>query len=129
MSESESNKKQISAEFVQAVKKYLEVDDKLREIKDKTKKLNTEKKEKQEFILNYLTSIEESIIDVVDGKLKKTITKTQAPLKKELIHKTLTDIMGDATKALDITDKIIKSRPIIERVTLKRTKIRIKDNE
>jgi hypothetical protein len=37
--------------------------------------------------------------------------------------------MGDATKALDITDKIIKSRPIVERVTLKRTKIRVKDDE
>jgi hypothetical protein len=122
MSESESNKKQISAEFVQAVKKYLEVDDKLREIKDKTKKLNTEKKEKQEFILNYLTSIEESIIDVADGKLKKTITKTQAPLKKELIHKALTDLTGDSAKAQSMTETIINSRPTVERVNLKRTK-------
>jgi len=122
MSESESNKKQISAEFVQAVKKYLEVDDKLREIKDKTKKLNTEKKEKQEFILNYLTSIEESIIDVADGKLKKTITKTQAPLKKELIHKALTDLTGDSVKAQSMTETIINSRPTIERINLKRTK-------
>ena len=122
MSESESNKKQISAEFVQAVKKYLEVDDKLREIKDRTKKLNTEKKEKQEFILNYLTSIEESIIDVVDGKLKKTITKSQAPLKKELIHKALTDITGDSVKAQSMTETIINSRPTVERINLKRTK-------
>ena len=122
MSESESNKKQISAEFVQAVKKYLEVDDKLREIKDRTKKLNTEKKEKQEYIINYLTSIEESIIDVVDGKLKKTITKSQAPLKKELIHKALTDITGDSVKAQSMTETIINSRPTVERVNLKRTK-------
>jgi hypothetical protein len=122
MSESDSNKKQISQEFVQAVKKYLEVDDKLREIKDKTKKLNTEKKEKQEYIINYLTSIEESIIDVVDGKLKKTITKSQAPLKKELIHKALTDITGDSIKAQSMTETIINSRPTVERVNLKRTK-------
>jgi hypothetical protein len=122
MSESDSNKKQISQEFVQAVKKYLEVDDKLREIKDKTKKLNTEKKEKQEYIINYLTSIEESIIDVVDGKLKKTITKSQAPLKKELIHKALTDITGDSIKAQSMTETIINSRPTVERINLKRTK-------
>ena len=122
MSESDSNKKQISQEFVQAVKKYLEVDDKLREIKDRTKKLNTEKKEKQEYIINYLTSIEESIIDVVDGKLKKTITKSQAPLKKELIHKALTDITGDSVKAQSMTETIINSRPTVERVNLKRTK-------
>jgi hypothetical protein len=122
MSESDSNRKQISQEFVQAVKKYLEVDDKLREIKDRTKKLNTEKKEKQEYIINYLTSIEESIIDVVDGKLKKTITKSQAPLKKELIHKALTDITGDSIKAQSMTETIINSRPTVERVNLKRTK-------
>ena len=122
MSESDSNKKQISQEFVQAVKKYLEVDDKLREIKDRTKKLNTEKKEKQEYIINYLTSIEESIIDVADGKLKKTITKSQAPLKKELIHKALTDLTGDSVKAQSMTETIINSRPTVERVNLKRTK-------
>ena len=125
MSESDSNKKQISQEFVQAVKKYLEVDDKLREIKDRTKKLNTEKKEKQEYIINYLTSIEESIIDVADGKLKKTITKTQAPLKKELIHKALTDITGDSIKAQSMTETIINSRPTVERVNLKRTKNKV----
>lgn len=122
MSESDSNKKQISAEFVQAVKKYLEVDDKLRDIKEKTKSLNTEKKDKQEFIINYLTTIEENIIDVVDGKLRKTITKSQGPLKKELIHKALTDITGDSIKAQSMTDTIINSRPTVEKINLKRTK-------
>ncbi len=40
-SENKGEKKKISKEFVDAVKKYLEVDDKLREIKEKTKNLNT----------------------------------------------------------------------------------------
>jgi len=120
-----SNK--ISPEFVQSVKKYLEVDDKLRELKEKTKVLNSEKKEKEEYILNYLQSIEENVIDVVDGKLRRNITKTQAPLKKETIHKALTEIVGDSTKALDMVEHIIKSRPMVERVTLKRTKHRNND--
>ena len=42
MSDSEkSDKKKVSKEFVEAVKKYLDVDDKLRDIKEKTKNLNT----------------------------------------------------------------------------------------
>lgn len=121
----ETDKKTVSSEFVNSVKKYLEIDDKLKENKEATKKLTNEKKEKEDFILNYLQSIDESVIDVRDGKLRRNISKTQAPLKKETIHKALTDIVGDSIKAQAMTDQIIKSRPIIERVTLKRTKNKV----
>jgi len=126
-SENKGEKKKISKEFVESVKRYLEVDDKLKEIKEKTKNLNTEKKQKEEFILNYLQTIDEKVIDVADGKLRRNISKTQAPLKKETIQKALIDIVGDANKATAMTEQIIKSRPTVERVTLKRTKNRIKD--
>ena len=128
-SENKSEKKKVSAEFVNAVKKYLDVDDKLREIREKTKTLNTEKKEREEFILNYLQSVDEKVIDVPNGKLRRNVSKTQAPLKKETIQKALTEIVGDANKAITMTDQIIKSRPTIERVTLKRTKNRVREGE
>lgn len=121
-------KKKISPEFVENVKKYLLVDDKLRQLKEENKKLITEKKNKEEFILNYLQTVDEKTIDVHDGKLRRNISKTQGPLKKETIQIKLTEILGDALKATKITDQIIKSRPIIERVTLKRTKNRTVDN-
>ena len=116
--------KKISPEFVQSVKKYLDVDNKLESLKKDIKLLTTEKKEKEDFILNYLQSIDEKVIDVADGKLRRNISKTQAPLKKETIQKALTDIVGDSIKATAMTEQIIKSRPIVERVTLKRTKNR-----
>jgi len=72
MSEVEK-KKTVSPEFVETVKKYLEIDDKLKNIREMTKKLTSDKKEKEEFILNYLQSIEESVIDVRDGKLRRNI--------------------------------------------------------
>ena len=122
-------KKKVSAEFVNNVKKYLQVDDKIKQLKEENKKLVTEKKEKEEFILNYLQQVDEKIIDVHDGKLRRNISKTQGPLKKETIQTKLTEILGDAVKATKITDQIIKSRPIIERVTLKRTKNKVADNE
>lgn len=127
--ENKQEKKKVSPEFVDNVKKYLAVDDKIRELRDQNKKLIQEKKQKEEFILNYLQQVDEKMIDVPDGKLRRNISKTQAPLKKETIHKALTEIMGDASKALDITDKIIKSRPMIEHVKLKRTKNRVKNND
>ena len=124
MSDTE-NKKSVSPEFVNTVKKYLEIDDKLKEYREIIKKVTSDKKEKEDFILNYLQSIEESVIDVRDGKLRRNISKTQAPLKKDQIQKTLTEIVGDAIKAQSMTDQIIKSRPIVERVTLKRTKNKV----
>jgi hypothetical protein len=123
----ESEKKKVSPEFVKSVKEYLAVDDKLKEMREKSKILTKEKKDREEFILNYLQNIDEKVIDVADGKLRRNISKTQAPLKKETIQRALTDIIGDANKATDITDKIIKSRPTVERVTLKRTKNKIKE--
>jgi hypothetical protein len=126
-SENKDEKKKISKEFIDAVKKYLDIDDKLREIKEKTKNLNTEKKTKEEYILDYLQTIDEKVIDVADGKLRRNISKTQAPLKKEIIQKALIEIVGDTNKATLMTDQIIKSRPMVERVTLKRTKNRLKE--
>ena len=118
------NKKTISAEFVQNVKKYLELDDKTRELKNNIKELSTDKKQCEEFILNYLQSIDEKTIDIADGKLIRNVYKSQGALKKDLIQKALIDIVGDSIKATDITDQIIKSRPTVERVSLKRTTLR-----
>ena len=118
------NKKTISAEFVQNVKKYIELDDKIKEFKNNIKELSNDKKQNEEFILNYLQSIDEKTIDIPDGKLIKNVYKSQGALKKELIQKTLNDIIGDNIKATSITDEIIKSRPIIEKVSLKRTTFR-----
>ena len=119
--ENNESKKQVSKEFVDTVKKYIEIDDKLKYIKKQSKVLNGDKKEHENFILNYLQSIDENVIDIPDGKLKRNISKTQAPLKKELIQKALIDILGDSNKATLISDQIIKSRPMIEKITLKRT--------
>jgi len=122
MAENEESKKQVSKEFVESVKKYIDIDDKLKILKSQTKLLTGDKKEHENYILNYLHSIEENVIDIAGGKLRRNISKTQSPLKKELIQKTLLDIIGDNNKATTITDQIINSRPIVERVTLKRTK-------
>jgi gas vesicle protein len=119
MSEVEE-KPQVSQEFINNVKKYIEIDDFIKENKNKLKKYVKEKKEKEEYILNYLSTIKEDVIDLQNGRLKRNISKTQEPLKKEIIHKALTELIGD--KASQFTEHIIKSRGMKERITLKRTK-------
>ena len=80
--ENKVERKKVSPEFVDTVKKYLAVDDAIRELREQNKKLIQEKKQKEEFILNYLQSVDEKMIDVPDGKLRRNVSKTQGPLKK-----------------------------------------------
>ena len=118
--------KSVSADFVHAVKKFVDTDNKLKDLKDKVKQLTTEKKEKEEFILEYLKSMDEVEVGIEDGKLKRMVSKNQGPFKKELIEKALIEITGDSNQAQKLTAHIVKSRPTIEKVNLKRIKNKIK---
>jgi hypothetical protein len=124
MSDTDEKKKTVSHEFIQNVKKWLEIDDAIKEMRNKNKILTSEKKEREQYILDYLQTIDEKVVDVPDGKLRRNVTKTQAPFKKETIQQALVDITGDINKASAMTEHIIKSRPIIERTNLKRTRNR-----
>jgi hypothetical protein len=119
------SKLKVSPEFINNVKKYVKVDNELREYREKIKQLNAEKKDKEEFILTYFQTIDTDAIEVQDGILKRNIKKSYGPLKKEFIHKALTEaIGGDGVKAQMLTDHIINTRPITEKITLKRIKVK-----
>ena len=121
--------KSISQEFVNNVKKYIELDDVLKDKRDQIKKMNNEKKSCEEFILDYLQKIDEQTIDIQDGRLRKSVTKSFTPIKKDLIQQTLTSVFGDGSKAQTITEQIINSRKIVEKVALKRTRNRVSSQD
>ena len=66
--------------------------------------------------------MEEDVISITDGKLRKTVIKTQSALKKENIQKTIFEFTKDEQKTFDIIEKIMISREVKEKVNLKRTK-------
>lgn len=123
MSDSET-KKQVSKEFQQKVVAWVKLDNQLREIRAKSKEITTEKKDLEEWILQYLDEIGEKSISIGDGNLRKNVSKTKAPLKKENIYATIKDLTKDENKANMITKQIFENRPMSERVNLKRTKNR-----
>ena len=127
-SESESNNVQqkVTKTFRNNVLQWIDIDDKIRNIRSKVKELTTEKKQFEEYILNYLSQVDEESIAIKDGKLSKNVSKSKAPLKKETIYQSLVQLIGDTTKANSMTEHIINSRPEVQRVNLKRTKIRAK---
>ena len=76
MSDSENNKspqQKVTKEFVNKVRKWIEIDDSIREIRVKTKELTTEKKQHEEYILNYMEQIEEKSFNIKDGKLRRNV--------------------------------------------------------
>ncbi len=123
-SESETEQKQVSKEFVSKVKRWIDIDDDIRDLRAKTKELTNEKKQFEEFILTYMEQIDEPVIGVKDGKLRRNVSKTKGALKKQIIHKALVEITGDDVKSQQMTEHILNSRPTVEKVNLKRTKNR-----
>jgi uncharacterized coiled-coil DUF342 family protein len=117
----------VNEKFKNNVKKWLSIDDEIREIRAKCKKLTNDKKEFEENILKYLDEVNEKEFLVHDGKLRKNVYKSKAPLSKESIQKALNELIKDKTQVTTMTDHIIKSRPLVERVNLKRTKNRSND--
>jgi hypothetical protein len=122
--EKEDKNKTVSKEFINSIKNWVALDDKIKKLKEDMKTLTNEKKEYEDIVLKELDNMDEKVIAISDGKLRKNVSKTQTPLKKELIQKTLLEYLKDEKKAIDIFDSMNKSRQTVERVNLKRIKNR-----
>jgi hypothetical protein len=132
MSEDNSeDKKEVSNKFVSAIKNWVTIDDKIRKINEETKKLreeiktlNGQKEQYEKIVLDELDKMEEKVIAISDGKIRKSVTKSQKPLKKEDIQKTIFEFTKDEKKTFDMVEQMMKTRPTVEKVNLKRTKNR-----
>jgi|SaaInlStandDraft_6_1057023.scaffolds.fasta_scaffold117778_2 hypothetical protein len=128
MSESDDEEQiaeEITEEFVEVVKSWVTIDDEIRKKLIEIKELKDERKEFETFILEYMGKINESVIDISDGKLRKNKSNTKAGLKQESIQSALLDITQDTSKAMEMTKYIMDNRPTTERINLKRTKNRV----
>ncbi len=114
----------VTNEFKKKVLKWLDIDDEIRAMAAKKKELENEKKQYQEFILTFLENVGEKEIATRDGKLRRNVSKTKGPLNKAHIQKAIDEVIKDKTKSNVITEHIINSRPMVDRVNLKRTKNR-----
>ena len=139
MSESENQEdvqQKVTKEFRKNVLKWVDLDDsvrqlkaKIKEINEKVKEINLEKANYEESIITFLSQVHEDAVMLKDGgKLSKNVSKQKAPLKKEVIHKALVELVKDSNKAMEMTDHIINSRPVTEKINLKRIALREKKN-
>ena len=119
-----SDQKTISIKFVDNIKRWVNLDNQMKKMREELKIIADEKKELEGNILNELEILDEKVIEITDGKLRKNVSKTQVPLKKEHIHKTINALTKDSLQTTNIINYMMKSREYVERVNLKRTKNR-----
>lgn len=120
-SQTEDVQYKVTNGFKNDVLKWINIDDNIREHRKAVKELNQQKKDFEESIIKYLTQVDEDSIQIKNGFLKKSVTKSKEPLKKENIHTALVEITGDANKAIMLTEHILKSRKETEKISLRRS--------
>ena len=120
----EDSQDKITEEFVEVVKNWVKLDDEIRDYNDKVKDLKNERKEYEAYILEYMDKINENVINITGGKLRKNKSQTKAPLKEESIQTALYEITKDNERSNQMTKYIMENRPSVERVNLKRTRLR-----
>lgn len=88
-----AHQEQISKEFVQKIKKFIKIDDIIRdETKEYREKMNTLKEQKTDlelFIIRYLERVNEDLINIGNDKLSKVESTRTKSLKKEHIQESI----------------------------------------
>lgn len=122
--------KKVTEEFKEMVKNWVKIDNQIRELTKKMADLKKDKKEYEDFVLEYMETEDIPVLDITDGKLRRNKSNTKTGLTPQHIQACLYEMTNDSAKALKITTAIMDKRPSVERVNLKRTGLRgKKDND
>jgi len=106
-------------QFQNAVKAYVECDNDIKDLNTKKKELADEKKQLEEYMIEYMTKNKHEEILISDGTLHLAITKTKGALKKEYVQDRI-QRYTDTAKAVTITEDIFENRPITEKAKITR---------
>ena len=111
----------VITELKENVVKFIKIDDMIRDKQNKIKELKEQRKPCEEYILQYLENINETIIEVSNGKIRKNQSNTKVPLNKDIIKEAIKSKVEDVSIVEDIINSMDELRPRKTRVNLKRT--------
>jgi len=109
-------------EYKEMVKSWLDADEKINSFMKALKDLKDEKKQYENYIIEYMDENNNSEITITEGKLKKTLQKSKAGFNEKVIISALSEITKDEIKAKDITKVISQKRETKEKTFLKKCK-------
>jgi hypothetical protein len=116
------SKKNPADEYKEMVKSWLDADEKINSFMKSLKDLKDEKKQYENYIIEYMDENNNSEITITEGKLKKTLQKSKAGFNEKVIISALSEITKDEIKAKDITKVISQKRETKEKTFLKKCK-------
>jgi hypothetical protein len=131
----------VTDEFKEHVIGYIKIDDMIRQRKEEIKELQDKKKPCEEYILRYLEKVDEHIVELKGGKIRRNQSETKAPLKLDIIKTAIFegikteqgDEQVDDEKCKKMVEDIVtlmeQKRPTTIRVNLKRTFERKKEKK
>jgi hypothetical protein len=109
------SKKNPADEYKEMVKSWLDADEKINSFMKSLKDLKDEKKQYENYIIEYMDENNNSEITITEGKLKKTLQKSKAGFNEKVIISALSEITKDEIKAKDITKVISQKRETKEK--------------
>ncbi len=120
--DSDNNKEEVevSKEFREHVVKYVKIDDIVRKKEQEIKELKSMRKPCEEYILKYLDEIDETTIEIGDGKLRKNKSENKIPLNKDYMKIVLMKKLGNVQLVNGILEEF-ENRPKKVQTNLKRT--------
>ncbi|MDX1702057.1 MAG: hypothetical protein R3250_15635 [Melioribacteraceae bacterium] len=119
--EMDTEQKKITEEFKENVVKFVKLDDQIRERKREIRELESKRKPCEEFILKCLDSMNENVIEISNGKLRKNKSETKVPLNQDIIRTAILEKVQDPKQVSAIVGRMDELRPKKTRVNLKRT--------
>ena len=123
---SNNSKPEITKEFVEKVKKIIELDIELEIINQKKKELTLKKKEYEQFIVNYMKNEKIDVLKTSGGRKLQLKQKTQmTTISKKYVTKKLTEIFSNEDFFNDIMEQINvedKVKMIIHKIWSEREK-------
>jgi len=123
-----SSEEELKKKFKNIVIAWVQLDDKIKTINSELKNMKDEKKQYEDFILDFMEKYNENMITLSNGILKKNVSQTKQSINEEMINEAIEEFTKDAEQAYTITQKIIQKRQVNEKISLKRQVIKKKIN-
>jgi len=111
----------ISKEFQENVVKFVKLDDLMRKKQQEMTELRDQRKPCEQYILKYLDSVDENVIEITNGKLRKNKAETKAALTQDVMKNAISEKVSDPKIVEEILKIMETKRPLSTHVNLKRT--------
>lgn len=100
--------------FENQIQQWVQLDNQLRQINEKTKELREKRNALEQSITNYASSnnLSNSTVQISDGKLKFANTKVPEPLTFKYLEKTLSEVIKSESQVKLIMEHIKQKRAI-----------------